>query len=257
MRWRLGRLRRLLTVVFAAVALQGCTDRHDPTQPRVDKGIPFADGLKLDLYRPAGDSDLWPAVVLVHGGGFVSGRREDMSVIADALARRGYVTVTVDYRLSKGDWFPATTLDQPGLAEAAALAGADVDTAIAWLRANAEVQLLDPDRIAVAGYSAGAMTALRVAAGPSRDVVAAISISGAAVVPDALAAPHAPLLLLHGDLDDLVPVGLADATCAVALAGGPCQVVHYADAGHELPGGVYGPDVVDQIDRFLAGVTPR
>ena len=213
--------------------------------------------MKLDLYRPAGETDPWPAVVLAHGGGFVSGRREDMSVIADALARRGYLTVTVDYRLSKGSWFPATSLDQPGLAEAAALARDDVAAAVAWLRANAEVQLVDPGRIAVAGYSAGGMTALAVAAVPESGVVAAVAISAAAVDPGSLDAPHAPLLLLHGDLDDLVPVGLADDTCTVARAGGPCEVIHYGDAGHELPGGVHWPDVLDQIDRFLAGVRPR
>jgi dienelactone hydrolase len=257
MRWRLGKVRRLLTAAVAAVALQGCTNRYDPTQPRVETGIPFADGLKLDLYRPVGDADLWPAVVLAHGGGFVSGRRQDMSAIAGAFARRGYLTVTIDYRLSKGGWFPATSLDQPGLAAAAALARDDMETAVAWLRANAEVQLVDPRRIAVAGYSAGGMTALAVAADPAADVLAAAAISAAAVDPGALESPHVPLLLLHGDLDDIVPANLADRTCAAALTGGPCRVVHYADVGHELPNSAHWPDVLDQMDGFLAAVKPR
>ena len=237
-----------------AAGAAGCAGHDDPTRPQVQSGVNFAPGLQADVYQPIRGVGPLAAVVLVHPGGFVSGTRQDMGTLAETLAHLGYVAVTVDYRLSQGAWFPATTLNQPGLATAATTARDDVERAVDWLRAGGGRYHVDPARIAVVGYSAGAITALDVAADPAASISAAVSISGAAVDPTALASPHPPLLLLHGDADAVIPAALADATCAVAVAGGRCDVFHYGTAGHDLPSSVDAPDVVGRINRFLQAV---
>src|SRR5207247_11406853 len=58
--------------------------------------------LKLNLARPkdvAADARL-PAVVCIHGGGFRAGKRDGWNDRCKKLAERGYIAVTVDYRLS-------------------------------------------------------------------------------------------------------------------------------------------------------------
>src|SRR6476661_6280377 len=115
--------RHLVALVSAlALAVTGaCAGKDDPTRPPVQAGIEYRSGLHLDLYRPVRGIAPLRAVVLVHGGGFNSGDRADLAGLAEALAYRGYLTVSIDYRLSEGAWFPAQELTDPGLAAAAAL----------------------------------------------------------------------------------------------------------------------------------------
>jgi acetyl esterase/lipase len=192
-----------------------------------------------------------PVVVLVHGGGFVSGGRADMQPLAEAMAERGYVAVSIDYRLGTGQWFPAEHLDDPALAVAADEARADAQAAVAWVQARAGELRVDPDHITVAGWSAGGITAIEIASHATPGVSAAVSISGAAVDLAALARPHPPLLLLHGDVDTVIPASLADATCAAAVASGRCDVQHFDDVGHDLPSS-HQTEVVVALDQFAA-----
>jgi acetyl esterase/lipase len=247
-------VRRALAVVVAAavmVAAAGCGGDSDPVRPPVELGVTFAPGLLADVYRPIRGPGPLRAVVVVHGGGFVGGSRGDLGAFSEALARLGYLAVTVDYTLSTGNWFPATTLTQPGLPDAVTRAAADVEKAVAWLGTDAASFHVDSAHIAVVGYSAGAITALAVAAQPDAHVDGAVAISGAAVDPDALARSHPPLLLLTGDQDNVIPADLADETCAAATQGGPCNVFHYGDQGHDLPTSAAAPDVIGRVDRFL------
>src|SRR6185436_11342997 len=58
--------------------------------------------LKLDVYQPTGDAvSKRPAMVWVHGGGFSSGNKTSPEIVAEAndLAKKGYVSVSIDYRL--------------------------------------------------------------------------------------------------------------------------------------------------------------
>jgi len=96
--------------------------------------------LKLDLARPKDKTGPFPAVVCVHGGAWISGNRKALPIILE-LASRGYVGITIDYRLATTAPFPACVRD--------------VKTAVRWLRENAKAYNIDPDRIAVVGYSAG------------------------------------------------------------------------------------------------------
>ncbi len=103
--------------------------------------------LKLDLYLPADASTggSLPVVVLVHGGGWRSGFRSEFAPMAVRLAQRGYAAVTVSYRLSGEALYPAAIHD--------------VRAAVRWVRANAGQYQLDPQRIALAGGSAGGQIA--------------------------------------------------------------------------------------------------
>ena len=96
--------------------------------------------LKLDLYEPAGEGP-HPTVMLVHGGGWIGGTKEAFRPTAMALATRGFVAATVEYRL-------ATEAAFPGAVE-------DCKAALRWLRANAANYGIDPARIGAVGGSAG------------------------------------------------------------------------------------------------------
>lgn len=102
--------------------------------------------LQLDLYAPAPTmADERPAIVLVHGGGWRAGYRENMMPLAHLLALRGYVVATISYRLSPEAQYPAAIHD--------------VKAAIRWMRVNAKTYGINPERIAVAGGSAGGQIA--------------------------------------------------------------------------------------------------
>ena len=76
-----------------------------------EKGIEFTNPddqhLKLDLARPEKGDGPFPAVLCIHGGGFRAGTRDGYDGLIKQLAARGYVAVTVDYRLAPKYPFPA------------------------------------------------------------------------------------------------------------------------------------------------------
>lgn len=95
--------------------------------------------LKLHIFRPWDDAKPRPAVLLIHGGGWMSGSPNGMWPFAWRLAREGYVAVVVQYRL--GQRFPEAIHD--------------VKCAVRWLRANSERYNIDSERVAAVGHSAG------------------------------------------------------------------------------------------------------
>lgn len=82
-----------------------------------------------------------PAIVVVHGGGWLNGDRSKFRALSLQLAARGYVTVAIDYRLGHEAHFPAGIHD--------------CNAAVQYLRLNAEKYDIDPDRIGAVGGSAG------------------------------------------------------------------------------------------------------
>ena len=127
----------------------------DPKAARVVPNVAFLApdrAEKLDIYlpaAPAAGAPLAPAVVWIHGGGWVGGTKNEARAknICTTLAAAGYVAVSIDYRLGDGAW--PTNLH-------------DCKNAVRFLRAHAAEYRLDPNRIAVAGGSAGGHLALMV-----------------------------------------------------------------------------------------------
>lgn len=102
--------------------------------------------LKLDLYLPAARAARpVPVVLIVHGGGWGAGFRSEFAPMAVRLAQRGYAAVTVSYRLSGEARYPAAIHD--------------VRAAVRWVREHAGQFHIDPQRIALAGGSAGGQIA--------------------------------------------------------------------------------------------------
>lgn len=115
--------------------------------------------LVMDIYRPTGDTfNLRPAVIFAHPGGFLNGSRtvDDMNAMCDSLARKGYVTATIDYR--KG--FNLTSNQGLHSIRAVYRGIQDGRTAVRFLRANATLYGIDPDKIYFVGSSAGSFIGL-------------------------------------------------------------------------------------------------
>lgn len=105
----------------------------------------------LDLYLPADaeSGQLLPVIVWVHGGGWVSGSRENVGTYAKILAGEGYAVAAVGYSLA-----PAHTYPRPVR---------QVNAALAFIAAHATELGIDASRFVLAGDSAGAQIAAQVA----------------------------------------------------------------------------------------------
>ncbi|ESQ80101.1 alpha/beta hydrolase [Asticcacaulis sp. YBE204] len=136
--------------------------------------------LLVDVYRPA-KAGLYPAVLMIHGGGWESGSRQMERAFCQRLAALGFVAMTVGYRLGESGRFPGNVLD--------------IKAAVRWARSHADADGIDTRFVAIAGGSAGGhlaaflgasngVAAFDDAPGDSR-VDAVVDIDGAASFPDA------------------------------------------------------------------------
>jgi acetyl esterase/lipase len=96
--------------------------------------------LKLDLARPEGDGP-FPAVLVIHGGGWAGGNKDQNRGALAEFARRGYVAVSPQYRFAPKHTFPAQVHD--------------VKAAVRWLRSHKDEYKVDPEKIGAVGFSAG------------------------------------------------------------------------------------------------------
>jgi len=128
--------------------------------------------LELDLYLPEGAPENRPAMVLIHGGGFVGGSRTQGQIVAFAeyFASRGWVCISVDYRIARdrgtvpSAWaeYVADNVPMERRNQAMALypAARDSRAAIRWLHSRAAMYQINPDYVGVMGGSAGAALAI-------------------------------------------------------------------------------------------------
>jgi acetyl esterase/lipase len=219
--------------------------------------------LRLDLYRPGGAVQSRPLVIYIHGGGWQSGHTrhsgafENWPGVLAALAAKGYVVASVEYRLSGEARFPAA-ID-------------DVRAAIRWLRSRAAEFGIDPTRAVVWGGSAGgqlaalaAMQCERRTAEHESDCVQGLiawygifdfgslgepvadsaparylgSADRAAASPIAFVdATDPPVLLIHGVKDQTVPIQQSrDFLARLKAKGVSASLIEIADVDHSFVG---------------------
>ena len=149
------------------------------------------------------------------------------------------MSASISYRLSA----QGCTVVNAGCVESIVDAAEDAQAAVRFLRANAATYGIDPTRIAIAGTSAGAITALHVGLranvaqtsgtpGVSSEVRGAVSLSGMNVIAS-FEAGDARSLLFHGTADGLTPYSAAQTTSQRSGAVGvPSYLITWEGAGH-------------------------
>ena len=192
--------------------------------------------LLMDIYQPANDTvKRRPVIIFAHQGGFILGSRTDayMVSICTRMAKLGYVTASIEYRLGIG----ATALffgDTVALAKAAFRGMQDMRAAVRFFRNNAattKTYRTNPNYIVVGGSSAGGFAALETGyldklsevpayigqaalggiegtggnPGYSSVPTAVLSLSGATETPQLIEPGNAPLFCAHGTADATAP----------------------------------------------------
>ncbi|MBD3636633.1 MAG: alpha/beta hydrolase [Crocinitomicaceae bacterium] len=192
--------------------------------------------LYMDVYQPVGDTmKERPLVVLGHGGYFFIGDKSDFHEECMALARAGFVAVTIDYRLID------VVDDSFYVAKRAVIdAIADMKASVRYFYKDAATQnkyRINTDNIFIGGYSAGAITSLHYAyANTKEDIIkmggtpmleyiqkqgglegksgnpgypskihGVINIAGSLLQADMVDKNEPPLFSIHGTADDIVP----------------------------------------------------
>lgn len=237
----------------------------------------YANDQDVDIHAP-NELGPWPVVVTIHGGGWFAGALGTMSALADDLAGRGAVVFNATYRtVTKGGSFPGTV--------------DDVACAVAYARHRAPAFTTTPDRVVIVGHSAGAHLASLVALAPgefgdgcpwAEDTTADALIGLAGPYnTDRLAvilgpffgtdprqdpgpwlrgnpltyvadSPGIPILLIHGDADQVAPVEFSvEFEEALVDAGKPVVLELLPAAEHNA---VRDPRVVaETIYEFITG----
>ncbi len=96
---------------------------------------------KLDVYQPAGKSQPTPVVIVIHGGGWIAGTKEERTLEVAPFLQMGFAAVNVEYRLAQTSLAPAAV--------------EDCRCALHWVFANAKKYNFDPTRVVLQGGSAG------------------------------------------------------------------------------------------------------
>lgn len=133
--------------------------------PDIEYSAPGGESLKLDAHIPEGNGP-FPAVVLVHGGGWTAGHKT-VNFVTDLfplLDQTGMAWFTIDYRLAPKHPYPAARID--------------VESAVRWVKANAKQYKVNPNKIALMGESAGGHLVNLVGAKNDAGVAAVVCFYG-------------------------------------------------------------------------------
>lgn len=265
----------LATCLLAAA----CTDTG--VHENISYDDRFGDATTMDIHVPSTPSKGRPTIMLIHGGAWRFGEKEQYSEAAERYAGAGYVAATINYRLVPTAIYPAAVQDSL--------------CALSFLRAHADQYGIDPARIAVSGYSAGGQLSALVGVGsqnpahqpdcewgPTAPPAAAIPADGiydfssedvGGFAPDFLGGAHAdvpdnyrnaspvfnvtpgapPFLLVHGH-DDVVPIeGAEELARLLREANVPTRLLDLGGSGH-----VTGPvTATDGLYLQAASDTPE
>ncbi|MGA8027247.1 MAG: alpha/beta hydrolase [Bryobacteraceae bacterium] len=247
-------------LIMNAFAAAPVYTRQEPPIKDIEYARVNGMSLRMDASIQGG-AQKTPAVIIVHGGGWVAGdRRIDVQPLFKPLTDAGFAWFSINYRL-------ATEVTQFGIAIN------DVQEAIRFIRSNASEFHIDADRIALIGESAGgqlaAMAALRSSPGAGVKAVVAIytpsdlvtllknsnyvparirnSVQGtpwegliltglAQLSPiEHVRADMPPFLFIHGTEDPLVPFSQSSEMCQrMKKAGASCEIYPVEGAGHGI-----------------------
>lgn len=189
--------------------------RYGERRAELVEDFPAADRL-LDIYTPAitAPENGFPVFFFVHGGGFVSGSKAMTSSVENIFKRyldAGYAVVSINYYLYrkynarvKAGWNELTE----DRIQAAIVASDDATMALEWLADNASQYKIDMSKVAICGGSAGGITVLKTAFDHQPvfpGIKAVINLWGR-MMENPISNPNIPVLTLHGDQDDLIPV---------------------------------------------------
>ena len=138
-----------LSVALVALVVASAQAADPPAvefREEVEYGTGDGEKLTLNLAKPAKADGKLPVLVYIHGGGWAGGNKRDLNQAIKDAAARGYLAVSVGYRLAPKHLFPAQV--------------EDAKCAVRWLRAHADELGIDPNRIGAVGFSAGAHLAM-------------------------------------------------------------------------------------------------
>jgi acetyl esterase/lipase len=144
----------LILLTFAAISLLSCDPKPiDPPPPPAPgslkdttiQNISYGanSSQKLDLGLPAGRTAATPLVVVVHGGGWSTGDKSELTWLLNGLKQRGFAVANINYRL---------TLNQPDNYK---MQVDDVDSAVQFTLRQATVQTFNGQKLYIVGHSAG------------------------------------------------------------------------------------------------------
>jgi para-nitrobenzyl esterase len=218
------------------------------------------DCLYLNIWTPAtSPDDRLPVLVYFYGGGNVAGDGSEPRYDGEALARRGIVTLTVNYRLGVFGFFAHPELSKESPHGASGNQGyLDQHLALLWVHDNISAFGGAPARVTIAGESAGSISvSIQMASPLSKNLIAgAIGSSGAAMAP-----PVRPATLAEKELLGTEIAAKVGADSLTALRTMPADTLLEATKGlgffAYLPNidGYLLPDFVDAT--FAAGAQAR
>ena len=267
----------LFAIISASIALTAAAKGQAPHAETM-KNIPYATNSHprqtLDLYLPEGAwSQPVPLIVWIHGGAWKLGTKDWINV--KHLVHEGYAIASIDYRMSGDAPFPAQIQD--------------CNSALNFLLENAGRYGLDKNRVFIGGASAGGHLALMlglardekefnadpgfrpraildffgpsdmVAFPPGEDITRLLGASASESPDKAMRASpltyvsksSAPVLILHGDQDESVPLQQSRALdAAMRKAGAGSELLIIKGAPHDGPL-FETPDVQKRVIAFL------
>ena len=170
------------------------------------------ENLHFDLYQPKNDTtNNRPLVIVVHGGAFVSGSKDDLNQpivgYCDSLATRGYVVASIDYRvgLILKDAKNQLIIDSLDFKRAIQWGVQDLQGAVRYFKNHGEMYKIDPERIFIVGNSSGAILTLLFVIENELRIKGIISLWGAVVDSVHIENMTIPVLLVHGTNDKIIP----------------------------------------------------
>jgi len=178
--------------------LSSCSEQPSPV--KISKNILYNQHDQLlDLYAPETPTKK-TAIMFIHGGSFKAGNKEEMATFAELYAQKGFVTTSINYRLTPEYIYPAHVND--------------VADALTWMKKNAIKYGYKANKIVVVGYSAGGTLALNLGLDETKGVAATVSVAPVTDIKPLI--NHAPLDIVKADL--ITYLGESDSSKASPLS---------------------------------------